>query len=523
MLLHGPGRIVPSSHVVGYLTVFVLLKAAASTMPEPISDKTHQPLSAAERLFFSAVSALILSAVSELFSNLAACLTTLPSVLNQALEFSSLVLGNIARVGGLTLVYVAVFASYNTFPQEHASKASKYPIARDKGAIPNSELMTAVAATATAQAATVAVALQCVQLAGRDGHTLRSQTGRLGRAEPSQLLGRRPCSQTGCVAMPLAWAVQPRIAMPVHLRATAPAAAALALELSCSVRPATAHVARVTSPEVDFRLEAQQRALGVCPHRGSPLFTLPSLLPLPPPPALPPQVPQPDAVVDDELSTNYSLESDITCPLNDDFEHYLAPLNDDFEHYLAREGQPIFGFTLNALLGKSGNEEYKAKVTLNLSDAGKKDISSIIFFCHKYNADILIKVLHGPVPQGCGLTSSETKPCFCRRVETDEFMSQYWHINDVLVATTSADLSDALYSYFTKTFPMKPLPMRDKPHLSLLLTPTSVGSFSCFILHLEVHINFVRIFLKLLLPQQRVEPVPSLHCFLNLKETPFPV
>ena len=121
MLLHGPGRIVPSSHVVGYLTVFVLLKAAASTMPEPISDKTHQPLSAAERLFFSAVSALILSAVSELFSNLAACLTTLPSVLNQALEFSSLVLGNIARVGGLTLVYVAVFASYNTFPQEHAS------------------------------------------------------------------------------------------------------------------------------------------------------------------------------------------------------------------------------------------------------------------------------------------------------------------------------------------------------------------------------------------------------------------
>ena len=58
-------------------------------------------------------------------------------------------------------------------------------------------VMTAVAATATAQAATVAVALQCVQLAGRDGHTLRSQTGRLGRAEPSQLLGRRPCSQTG--------------------------------------------------------------------------------------------------------------------------------------------------------------------------------------------------------------------------------------------------------------------------------------------------------------------------------------
>lgn len=43
-------------------------------------------------------------------------------------------------------------------------------------------VMTAVAATATAQAATVAVALQCVQLAGRDGHTLRSQTGRLGRA-----------------------------------------------------------------------------------------------------------------------------------------------------------------------------------------------------------------------------------------------------------------------------------------------------------------------------------------------------
>eukprot|EP00964_Phaeocystis_antarctica_P013877 scaffold7612_cov66-Phaeocystis_antarctica.AAC.1 len=79
MLLHGPGRIVPSSHVVGYLIVFVLLKAAASTMPEPISDKTHQPLSAAERLFFSAVSALFLSAVSELFSNLAACLTTLPS------------------------------------------------------------------------------------------------------------------------------------------------------------------------------------------------------------------------------------------------------------------------------------------------------------------------------------------------------------------------------------------------------------------------------------------------------------
>ena len=38
----------PSSHVVGYLIVFVLLKAAASTMPEPISDKTHQPLSAAE-------------------------------------------------------------------------------------------------------------------------------------------------------------------------------------------------------------------------------------------------------------------------------------------------------------------------------------------------------------------------------------------------------------------------------------------------------------------------------------------
>ena len=281
--------------------------------------------------------------------------------------------------------------------------------------------------------------------------------------------------------------------MPVHLRATAPAAAALALELSCSVRPATAHVARLTSPEVDFRLEAQQRALGVCPHRGSPLFTLPSLLPSPPPPALPPQVPQPDAVDDDKLSTNYSLESDITCPLNDDFEHYLAPLNDDFEHYLAREGQPIFGFTLNALFGKSGknftqavtlpdatlwlfsgNEEYKAIVTLNLT--GVRVPRSLA-----YNADISIKILHGPVPQGCGLTSSETKPCFCRRVETDEFMSQYWHIDDALVATTSADLSDALYSYFTKTFPMKPLPMRDKPHLSLLLTPTSVGSSSCFL------------------------------------------
>ena len=309
------------------------------------------------------------------------------------------------------------------------------------------------------------------QLAGRIAAPLLPSLPALPPGPPPPSSPSLPCpAATGCVAMPLAWAVQPRIAMPVHLRATAPAAAALALELSCSVRPATAHVARVTSPEVDFRLEAQQRALGVCPHRGSPLFTLPSLLPLPPPPALPPQVPQPDAVVDDELSTNYSLESDITCPLNDDYEHYLA-----------REGQPIFGFTLNALFGKSGNEEYKAKVTLNLSDAGKKDISSIIFFCHKYNADILIKVLHGPVPQGCGLTSSETKPCFCRRVETDEFMSQYWHINDVLVATTSADLSDALYSYFTKTFPMKPLPMRDKPHLSLLLTPTSVGSSSCFL------------------------------------------
>ena len=44
---------------------------------------------------------------------------------------------------------------------------------------------------------------------------------------------------------------------------------------------------------------------------------------------------------------------------------------------------------------------------------------------------------------------------------------------------------------------------------------------SCF-LQLEVHINFVRVFLKLLLPQQRVEPVPSLHWFLNFKETPFP-
>jgi len=56
----------------------------------------------------------------------------------------------------------------------------------------------------------------------------------------------------------------------------------------------------------------------------------------------------------------------------------------------------------------------------------------MLVFSHKYNADISIKLLHGPVPQGCGLTSSESEPCFCRRVETDELMSQYWHIDDVL-------------------------------------------------------------------------------------------
>ena len=263
------------------------------------------------------------------------------------------------------------------------------------------------------------------QLAGRIAAPLLPSLPALPPWPPPPSSPSLPClAATGWVAMPLAWAVQPRIAMPVHLLATAPAAVALALELSCSVRPATARVG-VTSSEVDLRLEAQQRAMGVCPHRGSVLFTLPSLLPSPPPPALPPQVPQPDAVDDDELSTNYSLESDIKCPLNDDCEHYLA-----------REGQhALFGksgknFTQavtlpNATLWRfSDNEEYKAKVTLNLSDAGKKHISSMLGFSHKYNANISIKVLHGPVPQGCGLTSSETEPCFCRRVETDEFMSQ---------------------------------------------------------------------------------------------------
>lgn len=36
-------------------------------------------------------------------------------------------------------------------------------------------------------------------------------------------------------------------------------------------------------------------------------------------------------------------------------------------------------------------------------------------------------------------------------------MSQYWHIDDSLIGTTSTELSDEFFINYTKYFPMKPL------------------------------------------------------------------
>ena len=359
------------------------------------------------------------------------------------------------------------------------------------------------------------------------------------------------------------------------------------------------------STEVDLPTEAQQRAMGVRPRNATPVappIVAPHVAP-PPLPHTPPQPhvgPQPPAVDVDltELSNIYelALECNVT-----------SPLNDDVEPFLVREGQPIIGFSLNALFDKSGialpknftqadllpdaklwrlagDEEFKAKFAVNKTgrlvkrseayDKGKKVIPSKVVFDVKYNDDNSIKarttrytacgnwqqaedfhesytatgratgfrtfcchvvnrrmhlfkgdvikaftqstldvdlyieqmdgyvegglqpdgrpnlvifiekgegkaieglvqsghifqtkrneVLEAPTPQGCGLTICDTEPCISRRVVGNDTLSTYWHIDDLLLGTTSPNLSEEFVKGFTKSFPMKPLePVKD--------------------------------------------------------------
>ena len=172
------------------------------------------------------------------------------------------------------------------------------------------------------------------------------------------------------------------------------------------------------STEVELPTEAQQRAMGVRPRQQTPI--VPPVAAPPPLPTAPPQVhvgPVPPAVDVDQcdLATLYSLalECNITSPLNDD----VVP-------FLVREGQPVIGFSLNALFTKSGitlpktfaqadnlpdaklwrlsgEEEFKAKMATNKTgrlvprkeayDAGKKVIPTKVVFDVKYNDDNSIK------------------------------------------------------------------------------------------------------------------------------------
>ena len=173
------------------------------------------------------------------------------------------------------------------------------------------------------------------------------------------------------------------------------------------------------STEIQLPTEAQQRAMGVRPRNAA--LVAPQLVAPPPLPHTPPpqvhQGPLPPAVDVDpaELSAIYelALKCDVTCPLSDDLEPFLV-----------REGQPIVGFSLNALFNKSGiilpknftqadllpdaklwrlagNDEFKAKFAVNETgrlvkrsvahDKGKKVIPSKVVFDVKYNDDNSIK------------------------------------------------------------------------------------------------------------------------------------
>ena len=174
------------------------------------------------------------------------------------------------------------------------------------------------------------------------------------------------------------------------------------------------------STEVDLPTESQQRAMGVRPRQPSPsppVVAAPAPAPLP---TAPPQMhvgPLPPAVdVDEtELAIIYSLALQ---------DNVTSPLSDDIEPFLVRDGQPVIGFSLNALNSTSGvtlpknfaqadtfpdaklwrlsgDEEYKAKFAVNNTgrlvsrkeayDAGKKVIPTKVVFGYKYNDDNSIK------------------------------------------------------------------------------------------------------------------------------------
>ena len=104
------------------------------------------------------------------------------------------------------------------------------------------------------------------------------------------------------------------------------------------------------STEVHLPTVDQQRAMGVRPRYAVPQQVAQPIVAPPPLPHAPPQVhvgPRPQAIDVDvaELADIYklALECDVT-----------SPFCDDVEPFLVREGQPIVGFSLNALFDKSG-------------------------------------------------------------------------------------------------------------------------------------------------------------------------
>ena len=176
------------------------------------------------------------------------------------------------------------------------------------------------------------------------------------------------------------------------------------------------------STEVHLPTVDQQRAMGVRQRNAVqvPQQVAQPIVAPPPLPHAPPQVhvgPRPQAIDVDvaELADIYklALECDVT-----------SPFGDDIEPFLVREGQPIVGFSLNALFDKSGvtlpktftqadklpdhalwrlagDREYQAKMAINKTgrlvkrsqayDQGKKVIPTKVVFDVKYNDDNSIK------------------------------------------------------------------------------------------------------------------------------------